>query len=151
MSKRYSRKKCKSRSISRRSYKYIKKSTGKEVKIRATCVKSRSLRSRGINPKKVLPSLKGGSLTQYGYKLHISSSARHEALKKALEVYGYSRLIKKLNAVRLLNENAHPKNAKIYDSDMKYVRKLAGKKSSPPRKSMRIRKSRRSRRRSTSS
>ena len=143
MSKSYSRKKCKSRSISRRSYKYIKKSTGKEVKVRASCVKSRSLRSRGINPRKVLPTLKGGSLTQYGYKVHESSSARHEALKKALEAYGYSRLIKKLNAVRLLNENAQPKNAKIYDSDMKYVRKLAGKKS-PPRRSMR--KSRRRRR-----
>ena len=123
----YSKKKCPKGSISRRSYSYRKKS--KKIKVRASCIKSRGLRSRGKRTRRVLPSLKKGSLTKFGYTVRESAENRRKALHKALKEYGYSSLIKKLNAVRLLTRNTSPANSKIYDSDIKYLQNLNPKKS----------------------
>ena len=121
---RYSRKKCPKGSISRKSYSYRKKSLyGRKIKVRSSCVKSKGKRSRGLHPKRVLPSLKKGSLAKYGYHLSETTENRHKALKKAYIVYGYSTLIKKLNAVRLYNKSK-PSIYKKYTSDMDYVRSL---------------------------
>jgi Family of unknown function (DUF5771) len=122
-SKSYSRKKCPKGSISRRSYNYKRKSTGKRVKVRSSCVKSKGRRSRGLRVNRVLPSLKKGSLTKYGYHLSDSKDERHKALKKAFDAYGYSTLIKKLNAVRLYNKSK-PSVYNKYTQDMNYVHKL---------------------------
>jgi len=137
----YSRKSCPKGTISRKSY---KKKSG--IKVKSTCVKSTSLRSKGIKPKKVIPKLKSGSLTKYGYSVHNTKSIRHKALKKAYKTYGYSLLIKKLNAVRVLSRNTAPKNSKIYADDMKYVEKLSfemPKKRSSKRRSSKRRSSKR--------
>ena len=126
----YSKKKCPRGSISRLSYSYRKKSLGgKKIKVRASCIKSRGLRSRGKRTRRVLPLLKKGSLTKFGYTVHESADTRRKALHKALKEYGYSSLIKKLNAVRLLTRNTSPGNSKIYDSDIKYLQNLSPKKS----------------------
>ena len=101
---------CPRNSISRKSY--TKKSG---VKVKATCVKSKALRSRGIKPQRVLPKLKSGSLTKYGYHVHESKSERHKALKKAVKVYGVSSVIHKLNAIKLLSRNTYPANSKIFN------------------------------------
>jgi len=45
-----SRKKCPKGSISRKSYTYVKKSTGKKIHVKSTCVKSKGLRSKGLKP-----------------------------------------------------------------------------------------------------
>ena len=93
---RYSRKKCPKGSISRKSYLYRKKSLNdRKIKVRSSCVKSKGKRSHGLRPKRVLPSLKKGSLTKYGYHLSETAENRHKALRKAYNVYGYSTLIKK--------------------------------------------------------
>lgn len=123
----YSKKKCPRGSISRVGYSYRKKS--KKIKVRASCVKSRGLRSLGKRTRRVLPSLKKGSLTKFGYTVHETAEKRRKALHKALKAYGYSSLIKKLNAVRLLTRNTSPGNSKIYDSDIKYLQNLSPKKS----------------------
>jgi len=117
-SKSYSRKRCPKGSISRR------KSVGKRGKVRSSCVKSKGRRSRGLRVNRVLPSLKKGSLTKYGYHLADSTEVRHKALKKAFNVYGYSTLIKKLNAVRVYNKSK-PNVFNKYTQDMEYVRKLS--------------------------
>jgi len=124
MIKSYSRKSCPRGSISRRSYSYKKKSLGgRRIKVKSSCVKSKGLRSRGLRPRRVLPSLKKGSLTKYGYHISDSTENRHKALKKAFREYGYSTLIKKLNAVRLYNKSK-PSVYDKYTLDMKYVRNL---------------------------
>ena len=126
----YSKKKCPRGTISRIGYSYRKKSlSGKNIKVRASCVKSRGLRSRGKRPRRVLPSLKKGSLTKFGYTVHESTEKRRSSLRKALKEYGYSSLIKKLNAVKLLSKNTSPSNSKIYGSDIKYLQNLNPKKS----------------------
>lgn len=120
MHRSYSRKHCKKGYVSRRSY---KKRSG--TKVKAGCVKSRGLRSRGMKPSVYFPKLKGGSLTQYGYSVHNSERSRRGSLRKALKAHGYSKLIKKLNAVRVLSRNTSPKNSAKYARDIKYVQKIA--------------------------
>ena len=120
----YSRKKCSKGSISRRKYSYKKKSLhNKKIKVRASCVKSRGRRSLGLKVNRVLPSLKKGSLTKYGYHLSDPEEIRHKALKKAFNAYGYSSLIKKLNAVRVYNKSK-PTIFNKYSKDMAHVRTL---------------------------
>jgi hypothetical protein len=124
----YSTKSCPKGTVSRKSY--TKKSG---VKVKSACVKSTSLRSRGIIPKKVLQKLKTGSLTKYGYHIHDTKSIRYKALKKALKAYGFATLIRKLNAVRVLSRNTTPLNSKKYTNDIKYIEKMIN--ASPKRKS----------------
>ena len=121
----YSRKKCPRGSISRKGYTYVKKSTGKRIRVRvkSSCIKSKSLRSRGKKSKRVLPKLKNGSLTKYGYSTSVGEKKRHVALKKAQKAYGYSTLVKKLNAVKLLTKNTSPKNSRIYGRDLKWIQR----------------------------
>ena len=137
-SKSYSRKKCPKGSISRRGYTFVKKSTGRKIKVKSSCVKSKGLRSKGKKTSRVLPTLKKGSLTKYGYSVSGSENERHSALKKALKAYGYSSVIKKLNSVKLLTKNTNPKNSKIYGKDLKWVQKnnKSVKKSRKSRKSV---------------
>ena len=80
--------------------------------------KVRSSRSRS---NRVIPKLRKGSLTKYGYSLKEKAGVRHTALKKAVVAYGYSSVIKKLNAVRTLTKNTNPKNSEIYSKDIKYL------------------------------
>jgi len=128
-SKKYSRKKCPKGSISRNSYTYIRKSTGKKISVKSSCVKSKGLRSQGKKTKRVLPQLNKGSLTKYGYSTKLSDEERQKTLNKALKVYGYSSVVKKLNAVKLLTKNTDPKRSKIYSKDLTYVQKNNKKKS----------------------
>ena len=121
--RKYSHKKCPRGSISRRGYIYLKKSTGKRIRVKSGCIKSKGLRSRGKKSNRVLPKLKKGSLTKYGYSTSVSESKRHIALKKALKAYGYSTLVKKLNAVKLLTKNTNPKNSRIYGRDLKWIQR----------------------------
>jgi hypothetical protein len=115
----YSKKICPKGSISRKSFK-----RKDNVKVKASCVKSKSLRAKKNKPQVYLPSLKQGSLKKYGYSVHESMKKRHAALKKAIKKYGSLSTIKKLNAVKLLTKNTAPKNSKIYKKDIRYVQKI---------------------------
>ncbi len=119
----YSRKKCPKGSMSRRSY--ISKS-GKKVK--ATCIKSKSYRARGLPPRSgfmrsMSPFSKhrSGSLTKYGYKLHSPKSSRHEALRRAVKQYGVGATVKKLNFARVRTKYTYPQNSAIDASDVSDV------------------------------
>ena len=121
----YSRKRCPKGSISRVSYSYRKKSLGgRKIKVHSSCMRSKGLRSRGKKTRRVLPSLKKGSLTRYGYNVHETKEMRHKALKKALKIYGYASLVRKLNAVKLLTKNTSPSNSKIYGQDINYLQNM---------------------------
>ena len=77
---------------------------------------SKVLRSRS---NRVIPKLKKGTLTKHGYSTKEKAGIRHAALHKAVNAYGYSTVIKKLNAVRTLTKNTNPKNSEIYSKDIK--------------------------------
>lgn len=118
-SRRYSTKHCSLGSISRKSF--IRKSGSK---VHASCIKSKSLRSKGKKAKIYLPKLKSGSLTKYGYSVSEPQKSRKRSLKKAIKKYGKSGVIKKLNAVRLLTRNTSPKNSKKYTQDINFVQHI---------------------------
>ena len=68
-----------------------------------------------------------GSLKKYGYDPNYPESVRHTALKKAVKVYGYAEVVRKLNAVRTLTKNTLPKYSRIYDKDLKWLQKIYGR------------------------
>jgi len=118
-SKRYSTKHCSRGFISRKSY---KKKSG--TKVKAGCVKSKALRSKGKRATVYFPKLKVGTLSKLGYGVHLKQKSRRKSLKKAIKMYSKNVVIKKLNAVRTLSRNTSPKNAKVYTKDIKFVQKL---------------------------
>jgi len=98
-SQRYSRKKCSKKHISRLSN---KKKSGR--------------RSLG--------KIKRRSLRKNIYSIHNKQKNRKRSLKKAVKVYGKNIVIKKINAVRVLNKNTNPKISEIYKKDLEYVKSL---------------------------
>ncbi len=63
------------------------------------------------------------SLSKHGYSTTKSSSERHRSLSKAVKEYGYGPIMKKLNAVYVLNRNKNPKMADKMQSDKIWLRK----------------------------
>lgn len=94
---------------------------GKRIKIRGKCIKNRGLPGKG----KTLFKLRKGTLSQFGYSSMKSVAERHSALRKAVKRYSAGTIIKKLNAVRVLNRNTNPGKARKFTSDMHYVQKYS--------------------------
>ena len=64
-------------------------------------------------------------LSKYGYKdvLHTNREKRRKSLKRALKAYGGPTLIRRLNAVSVLNRNRNPRLSKTFRNDMHWVQK----------------------------
>jgi hypothetical protein len=109
--------------ILRRGYTATRKGTTYRVK--RGSIKDRGAKGRwqtvrgmpGIGP------LKKGELTSLGYSHTKSTTARHEALKKAVSRYGRASTIRKLNAIAVYSKRTGPSRAKTYRTDMHYVQK----------------------------
>lgn len=119
----------------RKSYTRVNKS-GKKVYITRKVVPASCIKQRGIHGIKAIGPMTKGDLTRFGYKGvdDLSISQRHEALDKAVKKYGYLPVIKKLNAIYLLNRNTNPKVSKIFKKDQEWVSKKYSK-LSPAQKS----------------
>ena len=63
-----------------------------------------------------------GELTSLGYRMKKSPSERHKALAKAVRKYGYSGVMKKINALYVFNKNQRPYLAKIAQNDKQYLK-----------------------------
>jgi len=92
--------------------------TRNDVVVKPTCIKDRGKKGKGP---KLIPPLKKGLLTKYGYSSKESTQKRHAALKKAAREYGAGNLVQKLNAIYVLNRNTNPKVAAIFNRDKKWV------------------------------
>lgn len=57
------------------------------------------------------------SLKKYGYHVDNSALSRQRALAKAVLAYGYSSVMKKVNALYVFSMNRQPTNAKKYRTD----------------------------------
>ena len=69
-------------------------------------------------------TLKKGLLIKFGYQnvTQLSLEQRHEALKKAIQVYGPLSVFRKLNAVYVYNRKTNPSHSKIFKTDALWVR-----------------------------
>lgn len=105
---------CKIGQIRRKAY------TRKDgVRVKSTCIKDMGKPGKG----KKLFSLKKGDLTKYGYHLKTKASTRHKALGKARKHIPYASLIRKLNALSILQKNTNPLYSSRAKSDMEYLQK----------------------------
>ena len=68
-------------------------------------------------------TIKKGDLTQFGYKAHISSEKRHEALKLAIKQYGALSVWRKINAIYVLSKNRYPALSAKYNVDRNWIMK----------------------------
>src|SRR3990167_6660134 len=99
--------------IRRNSY-----TTYKGVYVPSTCIEDRGNPGKGP---KLLSGLKEGSLREYGYETGLSLAQRHAALKRAVLAYSPGTVVKKLNAVAVLNKNTNPSLARIFNADKTWV------------------------------
>jgi hypothetical protein len=91
--------------------------TGKKVP--ASCIKDRGEKGKG----KRLFVLRKGTLGKHGYKTSLSTQVRHTALEKAVKAESYASVVRKLNAVSILQRRTNPRVYDILRSDMAWVQK----------------------------
>lgn len=75
--------------------------------------------------KRGIGKLKSGELGKHGYHKvkDMSVKNRRQALTSAVNEYGASMIIKKLNALRVYQRNKGPESARLFYDDMRWVRK----------------------------
>lgn len=95
---------------------YTKKSG---IRVAAGCIKDLGKPGKG----KRLFRLRKGTLGKYGYKTKFNTIDRHEALRKAVVGESYSTVVKKLNAVAILQRRTNPNVYNILRRDMEWVQK----------------------------
>lgn len=119
---------CKKGEIIREGYyrKSFKNKSGTKIKgswVSPKCIKSVTGKPHGEQ----LFVLEKGVLGKYGYKevSKLSKEERHKSLKKAIkDGVEHITIIKRLNALSILNKNKNPILSKLYKTDMKYIQKL---------------------------
>jgi hypothetical protein len=62
-----------------------------------------------------------GSLTDLGYDVYASEDDKRRALKRAIKAYGHLAVIRRLNAVSVLNKNREPALSKKFARDRDWV------------------------------
>jgi hypothetical protein len=72
---------------------------------------------------KRLFTLRRGTLGRYGYKTKFNQVVRRAALRKAVVAESYATVVRKLNAVAILQKNTNPRVHKILRDDMAWVQK----------------------------
>ena len=100
----------------------------KASKVRSTKIKSSWILKRGLTSGKygLIPLKDDRHLRKFGYKFNKTSGVRHKALRKAVEKYGKTWAIRRLNAIA----NIHPKIPKYSNlvkkarKDISYVRQI---------------------------
>jgi hypothetical protein len=85
--------------------------------------KSRSRRRSKSRSKVRIPVRKEDFLKRYGYGVYESEKVRHSALTQAVQAYGASSVVKKLNVLMIFNKNNHPALSKKFAKDRDWVSK----------------------------
>lgn len=110
------RRRCLQGTIRRKAY-----TTKNGVYVKSTCVKD--MGKPGKTPKKdrVLPELKPGKLSSYGYSTFVGVRKRHDALKAAIEDDGYLKILRRLVAVSNYNKRSAPEAHAIMRKDIEWM------------------------------
>lgn len=90
--------------------------------VKRSCIKDKGLPGKIIPSAKVIPSLKEGTLSKYGYSTHLSEKDRLSSLIKAVKELTYAGVIRRVNAIRTLSKS-NPKLFKIYTQDIENLQK----------------------------
>lgn len=93
------------------------------VLVKASCVKDKGLPGKGPKSGTGIGPLKKGELTRYGYSAHYNRDIRHQALKKAIVMYGALDVYHKLDAVAKLTLRTAPDAHKVFVADRDWIRK----------------------------
>ena len=99
------------------------RSRSKSYRVRARCVRGSGADPSHHVPKRqrVIPKLKDGTLRSQGYDTKESATLRHEALRRAVNTYGYRTVMGKVNAVYVLNRNKPV--GKVFEADKAWLKR----------------------------
>lgn len=112
--------KCPKYKIERNSYSYEKKS-GVHVDVKAKCINDRG--KPGKSPKLIIiPKEDKGLLSEYGYSLKKNHEERIKSIKKAIKEYSKLKILRHINALRILHES-NSQNYNKLDKDLKWIQK----------------------------
>jgi len=89
----------------------------KATKVKASCIKDKGMKGKG--PK--LFKLRKGTLSKHGYSLDLKAADRRKALDKAVKAEGHLPVIRKLNALYILQKNTNPVNSRKFKYDQQWV------------------------------
>lgn len=82
----------------------------------------KSPRKRSRKSKVRISISKPGSLSKYGYNMSKTAASRRKALSKAVKVYGYGTVMRKVNALYVFNKKKHPGLARKASGDKSWLR-----------------------------
>ena len=113
---------CKKGEILRKGYtrKAYTRSNGtrvKATKVGPSCIKDKGMKGKGEK----LFTLKKGTLSQHGYTLDKKAADRRKTLDKAVKKEGHLPVIRKLNALSILQKNTNPVNSRKFKYDQQWV------------------------------
>jgi hypothetical protein len=114
------------RKILRKAYSY--KKNGKTIYVKAARVKDVGKPGKTKPSEKVLPKLKHGKLSMYGYSTKKNELSRHRALMRAIRAKmgkvtkeKYRKVMRRVNVLATYTTRSQPKNSKIYKSDFRWL------------------------------
>lgn len=122
MREKYGKKKCKSGEVMREGYKRKSKSKSKSrmIEVKPTCIKSKTGKPHGEQ----LFVLEKDVLAKYGYHSvqTLNKTQRRNALKKALKNLIPLSLMRRLNALSVLNKDQNSSLSKIFKDDSEWIK-----------------------------
>jgi hypothetical protein len=124
---------CGTAKISRASYnrKSYTRKNGVHVRnthVTARCITNRGAPGRWTNTHKNegIGKLRKGRLGSVGYSSKISTSARRQALMRAIKKFGALATYRMLNAIMVYSKRTSPKLSAMYRADRNMVGRIAG-------------------------
>jgi len=110
--------KCPKGKIRRKAY-----VTKRGTKVKSTCTVNKGLPGKTPKNRKVLPKLKKGELTEYGYHLKNSAEKREKSLRKAMKNEGNLEVLRRVVVLRTYMKN-EPAKFKKLNKDVEYIQKI---------------------------
>jgi hypothetical protein len=104
---------------------YTAKRKGTTYRVKSACIKDRGSKGRWQTVRRMMGigPLSRGDLVSLGYSHTKGTTARHQAVDKAVSKYGRASTIRKLNAIAVYSKRTAPSRAAVYKRDMRYVQK----------------------------
>lgn len=94
----------------------------KGSKVSGAKVSSNCIKMRGSHGLRVIPKLRKGELSKFGYSSSASVAERERALRKAVKAYTAISTFRKLNALMVLNKNKNPRLSNIFRRDRDWIK-----------------------------
>jgi hypothetical protein len=102
--------------------------SGRKSVVPEQCIRNIGAPGKGLAGGPGIGPLRKGELAKYGYSnvIHLSESARHAALARAVKAFGSLGVWRKLNAVHVYTRRLSPASSKVFKADMDWIRSKYG-------------------------